>query len=583
MAGGEIALPAPLIRSRSLDVRGFSVAHPPLELKRDAYLRLTEHAARRRHRRRRRPRARSTTSPARGSASARPPAARRPSSSRDPTRRSPVSANAPTPEPGRPIVFRRGTVLTMNDAHEIARGRRRARRRRSHRGGRARAGGPGGDVRDRRRRRHRHAGHDRHAPAHVADRDARLRRRLDAEPVLRLLLPRVRQDLPPAGHPRRQPAVGDRVARRRRHHDRRLVARPADDRPRGRGGRRAARRCPAASCSPTATSSRARGSGRPSPDFKRFVDRRFGGGGDMLGFQMAFDVTGDPEFPEKAAFEVGARARRAGDHARRRVGRDQRRRHPAHARARLHDAREHLRARRDARPRTPTTASPRPAARCRCRPRASRAPARATRRPGSCASTTSPSRCRWTRACGGAATCSRRCAARSAPTARASTSRRTRSRRRSPTTTCAPSTSSTGPPAAAAGRCGWTRSIGSLEAGKKADVVLIKNDALAGHVPAAAPLRARRLPGPARRRPHRPRRRPRGQALPTGSSASTSPPRGGRSRRRSSSRCASSATTRGPPACTRRSPRPRCSHNPYTYTEWDAGTAQWKRSEEEAT
>ena len=36
----------------------------------------------------------------------------------------------------------------------------------------------------------------------------------------------------------------------------------------------------------------------------RFVDRRFGGGDDMLGFQMAFDVTGDPEFPEKAAFEV---------------------------------------------------------------------------------------------------------------------------------------------------------------------------------------------------------------------------------------------------------------------------------------
>jgi hypothetical protein len=29
----------------SLDVRGFSVAHPPLELKRDAYLRLTQHAA----------------------------------------------------------------------------------------------------------------------------------------------------------------------------------------------------------------------------------------------------------------------------------------------------------------------------------------------------------------------------------------------------------------------------------------------------------------------------------------------------------------------------------------------------------
>jgi NADPH2:quinone reductase len=46
MAGAEIALPAPLIRSKSLDLRGFSVAHPPLELKRDAYLRLTAHAAR---------------------------------------------------------------------------------------------------------------------------------------------------------------------------------------------------------------------------------------------------------------------------------------------------------------------------------------------------------------------------------------------------------------------------------------------------------------------------------------------------------------------------------------------------------
>jgi NADPH:quinone reductase-like Zn-dependent oxidoreductase len=46
MAAGEIALPAPLIRSVSLDVRGFSVAHPPIDRKRDAYLRLTGHAAR---------------------------------------------------------------------------------------------------------------------------------------------------------------------------------------------------------------------------------------------------------------------------------------------------------------------------------------------------------------------------------------------------------------------------------------------------------------------------------------------------------------------------------------------------------
>jgi cytosine/adenosine deaminase-related metal-dependent hydrolase len=41
-----------------------------------------------------------------------------------------------------------------------------------------------------------------------------------------------------------------------------------------------------------------------SPDFRSFVDRRFGGSDDMLGFQMAFDVTGDPEFPEQAAFKV---------------------------------------------------------------------------------------------------------------------------------------------------------------------------------------------------------------------------------------------------------------------------------------
>ncbi|MGG7379570.1 hypothetical protein ACQ7B2_12710, partial [Escherichia coli] len=41
-----------------------------------------------------------------------------------------------------------------------------------------------------------------------------------------------------------------------------------------------------------------------SKDFRSFVERRFGSRDDMLGFQMAFDVTGDPEFPEKQAFEV---------------------------------------------------------------------------------------------------------------------------------------------------------------------------------------------------------------------------------------------------------------------------------------
>ncbi|MDQ3733982.1 MAG: amidohydrolase family protein, partial [Actinomycetota bacterium] len=41
-----------------------------------------------------------------------------------------------------------------------------------------------------------------------------------------------------------------------------------------------------------------------SADFRDFVSRRITPGNDMLGFQMAFDVTGDPAFPERAAFEV---------------------------------------------------------------------------------------------------------------------------------------------------------------------------------------------------------------------------------------------------------------------------------------
>ena len=39
-------------------------------------------------------------------------------------------------------------------------------------------------------------------------------------------------------------------------------------------------------------------------EFRDFYSRRIDGKGDMLGFQMAFDVVGGPEFPERAAFEV---------------------------------------------------------------------------------------------------------------------------------------------------------------------------------------------------------------------------------------------------------------------------------------
>jgi cytosine/adenosine deaminase-related metal-dependent hydrolase len=41
-----------------------------------------------------------------------------------------------------------------------------------------------------------------------------------------------------------------------------------------------------------------------TPEFRDFYVRRFDGKGDMLGFQMAFDVPGNEEFPEQAAFEV---------------------------------------------------------------------------------------------------------------------------------------------------------------------------------------------------------------------------------------------------------------------------------------
>ena len=44
-----------------------------------------------------------------------------------------------------------------------------------------------------------------------------------------------------------------------------------------------------------------------SKDFRAFVDRISGGNGgrdEKLGFQLAFDVTADPAFPEKAAFEA---------------------------------------------------------------------------------------------------------------------------------------------------------------------------------------------------------------------------------------------------------------------------------------
>ena len=105
---------------------------------------------------------------------------------------------------GRPLVIR------GRDRHHRGRDRGPARHRRADQRGpdrrrRPAARGPGRGRRDRRRPRHPDARHDRQPPAHVADQPARPRGRLDAQRVLRLLLPELGQALPAAGHPRRQP------------------------------------------------------------------------------------------------------------------------------------------------------------------------------------------------------------------------------------------------------------------------------------------------------------------------------------------------------------------------------------------
>jgi 5-methylthioadenosine/S-adenosylhomocysteine deaminase len=41
-----------------------------------------------------------------------------------------------------------------------------------------------------------------------------------------------------------------------------------------------------------------------TPEFRDFVARRFTPGDPMLGLQIAFDIPGDPEFPERAALEA---------------------------------------------------------------------------------------------------------------------------------------------------------------------------------------------------------------------------------------------------------------------------------------
>src|SRR4051812_41676180 len=248
-------------------------------------------------------RARSTTWPTPGSASARPRAAPRRSSCRDPTGRSPVSTNAPAPEPGRPIVFRRGTVLTMNDAHELLEDADVL-----VIGERIEAVGAGLDV-----------------PEDTFEIDAAggivMPGMIDTHRHMwQTAMRGYGADWTLSQYFVFYYLEHGRIFRAQDIHAGNLLS-AIESLDAGvtttvdwSHGLQTVDHADAAVDALEAVPGRfvlAYGNIQQgpwewsaSPDFKRFIDRRFGGGSDMLGFQMAFDVTGDPEFPEKAAFEV---------------------------------------------------------------------------------------------------------------------------------------------------------------------------------------------------------------------------------------------------------------------------------------
>ena len=314
------------------------------------------------------------------------------------------------------------------------------------------------------------------------------------------------------------------------------------------------------------------GVGDRRKDFRSFVERRFGGGNDMLGFQMAFDVTGDPEFPEKAAFEV---ARELGVPVTTHAGvwgatNDDgiRLMHEhgfmtpetiyVHAATLTEDSYHRIAA---------TGGSVSVSTESEQSAGQGYPPTWRLRKHDIPVSLSMDTSVWWS----GDLFCAMRSDARRRPLARAPRGARA-ARRRSPTTTSAPSRSSTGRPAAAARRSAWTRLIGSLEPGKKADVVLIKNDALAGHVPDPAPLRPRRLPGAARRRPHRDRQRQGREDATAGSWASTSPRRGGRSSETVEFAMGELGEDEWVDGHAPEIPETKILNNPYQYTEWGKRT-----------
>ena len=104
-------------------------------------------------------------------------------------------------------------------------------------------------------------------------------------------------------------AAGNRLAaiesaRRRRHDDRRLVAQPADRSTTARRPLDALRSVPGRFVLAYGNIQAGPWEWSADPAVRSLLERLRDAGDDMMGVQIAFDVTGDPAFPEKAAFEV---------------------------------------------------------------------------------------------------------------------------------------------------------------------------------------------------------------------------------------------------------------------------------------
>jgi 5-methylthioadenosine/S-adenosylhomocysteine deaminase len=172
-----------------------------------------------------------------------------------------------------------------------------------------------------------------------------------------------------------------------------------------------------------------------TPRFRSFVERHSGSRDDLVGLQLAFDVTGDEAFPEKAAFEA---ARELGLRV------------TTHAGVWGATTDDGIRLMWDHGFMTPDVSV---SAESEQSGGQGYPPTWQLRKHGI------PCPCRWTAACGSAPICSRPCAQRCRPTVPASTWRHMPSAKRWCTTSCGRVRWSSGPRSAGRGR--WASATGS--------------------------------------------------------------------------------------------------------------------------